>query len=256
MPQQIDSTNVFRSKAEIYDRFRWRYNADAIRTVFETSEIGAHSQVADIGAGTGILTVEFSGKVKIIYAIEPNDEMRAIAARKLAADPSCQVINAVAEATALPDDWLDLIVVGQAVHWFEPESTKLEFHRILKPGGWLAILRNHGLDPKIGKALDEVFPPECDTVTHMIGAGQSPSFYFCADSYTKYDFPFLSKHDWETFFGGLLSASFAPTEEDTSFAGFKRRARSVFEQFRKGDYIYVHAATELYIGQINCQGSS
>ncbi len=256
MPQKMDPTNVFRLKAKIYERFRWRYNADAIRTVFETSEIGARSLVADIGAGTGILTEEFSGKVKIIYAIEPNDEMRAIAARKLAADPSCQVINAVAEATTLPDSCLDLIVVGQAIHWFEPESTKLEFYRILKPGSWLAILRNHGLDPKIGKALDEVYPPECDTVSHMIGASRSPNFYFCADSYTKYDFPFLFMQDWETFFGGLLSASFAPTEADTSFAGFRRRARSVFEEFRKGEYIYAHAATELYIGQINCQDSS
>ena len=79
----MDPTEVFSSKAEKYARYRWGYAPEAIQTIFDRAGITQESTVADIGAGTGILTREFVGRVGQIFAVEPNPEMRAILTRQL-----------------------------------------------------------------------------------------------------------------------------------------------------------------------------
>src|SRR4029077_18197365 len=51
-------------------------------------------------------------------------------------------ISGTAEATTLPDQSVDFITAAQAGHWFNREPARHEFLRILKPGGWLALLWN------------------------------------------------------------------------------------------------------------------
>jgi hypothetical protein len=46
----------YSSKAEKYAKYRWGYAAQAIQTIFDVTGISSQSCVADIGAGTGILT--------------------------------------------------------------------------------------------------------------------------------------------------------------------------------------------------------
>ena len=75
----MDPVDVFSSKADIYAKYRWSYAPEAIQTIFDHTGISQESCIADIGAGTGILTREFIGKVKYIFAVEPNLEMRDIA---------------------------------------------------------------------------------------------------------------------------------------------------------------------------------
>jgi precorrin-6B methylase 2 len=120
--------NVFTSKAEIYDKYSWRYAHKAIQTIFDHTRITQASHVADIGAGTGILTKEFIGKVKQIIAVEPNPEMRAIATRELGRFSTCQVSDGRAEETTRESHSVDLITAAQSAHWFEPESAKREFY--------------------------------------------------------------------------------------------------------------------------------
>ena len=40
---------------------------------------------------------------------------------------------------------MDFVVAGQAFHWFRPPEARVEFARILKPGGW-AVLVWHDRD--------------------------------------------------------------------------------------------------------------
>ena len=246
----MDSIDVFSAKAEKYAKYRWGYAPEAIQTIFDQTGIAKESYVADIGAGTGILTREFVGKVRYIFAVEPNPEMRAIAVRELDHFPSCQVINGRAEATTLADRSVDLITSAQAVHWFEPEAARREFYRILKPGGWLALCRNYGSHRDLGEALQDVYPSENDTESLMIGKRQPRSFYFYGDNYLKMDFPFSLQHTWEAFLGSLSSASFAPDEGTALYEQFRRKTRKVFDDFSTDGCVEVYGVTELYLGQI------
>ncbi|HSF81707.1 MAG TPA: class I SAM-dependent methyltransferase [Anaerolineales bacterium] len=246
----MDTSHVFSSKAERYAKYRWRYASQSIQTIFEVTRITKESRVADIGAGTGILTKDFAGKVRQIVAVEPNAEMRRIARRELEQHPDIQVIAGRAEATALVGHQIDLITVAQALHWFEPEAARKEFLRIVKPGGWLAILRNYGTDHELNEALEKAYPAENDTVALMIGQSQPSSFYYGAGKYQKEDFPFTLHAAWEEFIGALSTASSAPDEGSPLYGDFERSARRVFDDFSVDQLIELHGMTELFLGQI------
>ncbi|MDO8970528.1 MAG: class I SAM-dependent methyltransferase, partial [Saprospiraceae bacterium] len=204
----MEPVHIFTTKAEKYARYRWNYSEQTIQTIFDVTQISPESCVADIGAGTGILTQHFIGKVKQVYAIEPNEAMRQLASRSLAAQAGCQIIDGRAEVTTLPDHSVDLITVAEAFNWFEPQPTRDEFIRIVKPGGWLAKLHNYGTDKELGEALGKIYPKETDTLEIMPGKGTPMRFYYGGD-YLQQTFGFCVKETWNEFFGGLSSASFA-----------------------------------------------
>src|SRR4030095_15060483 len=46
------------------------------------------------------------------------------------------------EATGLEDAGVDLVTAAQAFHWFDPVRSREEFRRILRPGGFAALVWN------------------------------------------------------------------------------------------------------------------
>ena len=113
--------------------------------------------VADVGSGTGLLSKLFLENGNRVYAVEPNEEMRLIAEETLAKHPSFVSINATAESTTLGNATIDLVTVGQALHWFNLELAGREFARILRPNGNLCVLYNdRNKESEFMKAYDEV----------------------------------------------------------------------------------------------------
>ncbi|HEX6035792.1 MAG TPA: class I SAM-dependent methyltransferase [Anaerolineales bacterium] len=121
----MDTKTVYSTKAEKYARFRWDYAARAMEAIYEIAHLSMKSIVADIGAGTGIFTRHFVNKVRKVYAIEPNFELRQILTRELGAFPSISVMDGCAEATHLSNNSVDVITVAQAIHWFDPEPARI-----------------------------------------------------------------------------------------------------------------------------------
>ena len=109
----MDTTDKFTIKAENYARFRPDFALDAIETIIQQTGIGDQSVVADIGAGTGILTAHFIEKVAFIYSVEPNDAMRAYAEAKLGEYTNFRSLDTRAENTTIPKTSVDLLVVAQ-----------------------------------------------------------------------------------------------------------------------------------------------
>ena len=163
----IKMSTLYSTKAEKYAKYRWDYAPDAIAAIFDAVGISDQTVIADLGAGTGILTKHFVGQARLVYAIEPEAEMGAMLEKAVSGNQFCQIINRSAENTGLPAHSVDLITVGQAIHWFEPEAARSEFQRLLKPGGWLAVLRNYGTDPGYEGAVKTLFVKSMD-----IGIGQ------------------------------------------------------------------------------------
>lgn len=89
--------------------------------------------------------------------------MIATARRRLAgADVSLQVTSF--EDLAAADDSFDLVISGAAFHWIDPEIAFTKSARLLRPGGWLALLgtEEHYDDP-LGTALDDLWVAHGDT---------------------------------------------------------------------------------------------
>lgn len=131
---------AFEGLASGYDRFRPRYPDAIIDALFRGVPAGV--MVADVGCGTGISARAIAGRAARVIGVDPSEDMLATA-RRLSADlPTLAFVRGTAEATTLADASVDLILVAQAFHWFDPPRALAEFHRILRPGGRCALLWN------------------------------------------------------------------------------------------------------------------
>jgi SAM-dependent methyltransferase len=137
-PTYEDRRLSFGAAADRYDALRPRYPTYALvwglhgatRTVEE---------VAEVGAGTGLLTRSLVDLGLGVRAYEPDagmlDQLRA-------GLPGVESGLAPAESLPLPDGSVDAVLAGQAWHWFDPPAAAAEFTRVLRPGGVVVLLWN------------------------------------------------------------------------------------------------------------------
>jgi SAM-dependent methyltransferase len=138
-----NSTERFTGRVESYRRFRPTYPPAIVDLLRREIALNSDSAIADIAAGTGILTEILLAAGLSVTAVEPNEEMRASCTALEPRYPKLKIVAGTAEATTLLSHSTDLITVAQAMHWFDLDKTRTEFARILKPGGYCAILYNH-----------------------------------------------------------------------------------------------------------------
>ncbi len=248
----MDSKKVYSTKTEKYAKYRWDYAAGAIEAIIEMTQLSYQSTLADIGAGSGILTKHFVEKVQKIYAIEPNKEFREILSRNMGALPSVSVIDGSAESTHLPSMCVDVITVAQAIHWFDPEPARREMMRILKNDGWLVLLRNGATNSEQNEVISSLMTDEFGadfTVVHELPKEKPIQFYFGNGHFNELIFPFQFNQNWEEFIGALTTASYMPDEDHPLFDKLERKAREIFFQLSKDGLLKVQGETELIIGQ-------
>lgn len=248
----LNRKTVYSNKAETYARYRWDYAPEALAFIFRRAGLHNGSTVADLGAGTEILTRHFPGRVGRVMAVEPNAEMRAILARDLAHFSNVQVLPGCAEATSLADACADLVTAAQAVHWFDPLPARAEMGRILRPGGWLAFLRNSSRPEPWSGAVNNLMTPEYGanfSASNELPRTEPPEFYFQVGLFERLTFAFTLQDDWPRFFGSLLSASFMPDETHPFFGRLEAAARAIFECYSVNGFLPVHGETELSMGR-------
>ena len=147
----------FSSAADVYERGRPGYAAEAVAWVCERLGIGPGRTVLDLAAGTGKLTRDLVPGGAAVIAVEPLDEMREHLERIA---PEVEALKGTAEAIPLADASVDAVVCAQAFHWFDPDRALPEVHRVLRPGGGLALLYNsRDLGDRIQKTLDDMLEP-------------------------------------------------------------------------------------------------
>ena len=131
----LEAADRFTGLAAAYDRFRPRYPARAIEALLAGLE--PEADVVDVGAGTGISSRALMRSGARVIAIEPNDEMRAIAASR-----GVDVRPGRANATGLPSTTADLVTAFQAFHWFTNRNALDEFARLLRSTGRVGLVWN------------------------------------------------------------------------------------------------------------------
>ncbi|MFO1093741.1 MAG: class I SAM-dependent methyltransferase [Planctomycetaceae bacterium] len=134
----LNPTTRFSDRVADYVRYRPSYPAAAIDTILDGLVAAERLTAADVGAGTGISARLLAERGVRVIAVEPNVEMQ------LGAEPHPRVAwqTGTAEATGLDAGSVDLVLCAQAFHWFRQSEALAEFHRILRPGGRLALMWN------------------------------------------------------------------------------------------------------------------
>jgi ubiquinone/menaquinone biosynthesis C-methylase UbiE len=95
--------------------------------------------VVDLGCGTGLSTLIWSGISKEVIGIDPSTDMLNIAKEKAAGLDNIRFIQAFSDKTGLADESADVVTCSQSFHWMNPETTINEVARILKDGGVFAV---------------------------------------------------------------------------------------------------------------------
>src|SRR5262249_51881686 len=120
----------------------------------------------DLAAGTGKLTRGLVTTGARVVAVEPLGPMRALLERAV---PEAEALEGTAEAIPLADGAVDAATVAQAFHWFDLDRAYRELHRVLRPGGGLAIVWNtRDSSNPLQRALTSLLRaiPAASTVSH------------------------------------------------------------------------------------------
>jgi len=224
----MNPISTYNGKAADYAAYRLPYASEVFETVSRITGLGSNWHMADIASGTGRVSEIFIGHVACVFAVEPNGEMREQASRQPGAPGALESIAGTAEHTTLPAASIDLITVGQAWHWFDPQAAVCEFKRILKPDGWVALIWNC-----LGNEDDA-------DITPLFAPGEAISM----------SFPMAARESWEQYIGGTRSAAAAPSVSDPAYRGFEQDQRRIFDSRAVGGRLTVEYCTKIVAGRL------
>lgn len=211
----IKSDEIFGRDPTTYCAARVAYPRDLVEQLLDQFHIGPDSVVADIGAGPGTLGLDIiAARHPHMHFVEPNERFCAhIGAVLPYKAERAHIHPAKAQATTLPDHSVDLIVIGDAAHWFSPTPTIKEFQRILKPGGNVAVLTRtlnaeHPLTRELDRLLWNSLPSFHSSIARFtrpeIKSRRAGSHLMHAEFHNEATFPVAyTKDEMQTLLGSL-----------------------------------------------------
>jgi len=253
-----DPTSRFTGRVESYRLHRPGYPAAVADLLVREGGLSNDSLIADIAAGTGLLTEIFLARGHQVIAVEPNQQMRNACATLTAQYPQLNCQEGTAEATGLADRSVDLITVGQAMHWFDLERTRSEFARILRKGGWCAILYNNRR--MVGDAFHEGY--ENILIEYGTDYGKVRDSHldenrlaaFLAQSEMKYaTLPNSQQLTLEALHGRVLSSSYMPQSGNPRCAAMSRAIEELFARNESGGCVRMEYECAVCFGQLTTQ---
>jgi ubiquinone/menaquinone biosynthesis C-methylase UbiE len=235
----LGTPGFFRGKAADYARYRVDYPDVVIQSALESVALVPDDIVADLGAGTGMLSRWFLERGNRVLAVEPEPGMREVAQASLTRFGAQHTsIAGTAERTSLIDSSVTLVVAGNAFHYFDAEAARVEVARILRPGGRVLIVGHaHALEPNdfMRAYADFIAPLTSDEMRPFHQAervSRAAQTFFQGNTFHECDmgdhtFPLT----WNGLRGRFLSTSVAPAEGDVRREGVVAQLSDLFGRF-------------------------
>jgi SAM-dependent methyltransferase len=223
----VSAARGFQQAADAYERARPEYPPAALEWLRDRFDLRPGRIVVDVGAGTGKLTRAVVATGAGVVAVEPVAAMRSVLEREV---PAAQVQGGTAEGLPLADASVDVIFAAAAFHWFDGPRALAEFHRVLRPGGGLALLWNRRpREQQLHAAIDEIIEPHRgDTPSHIGGAWRvafDDTELFAPDG--ELATPFEQVFDLDRFVDRIGSISFVAALGDRERTGVLKRVRAL-----------------------------
>jgi SAM-dependent methyltransferase len=251
-----DATARFSRRVANYVLYRPGYPAAMVAHFAGVTSLTAASMIADIGSGTGLLAQAFLEAGFTVTGVEPNREMREAGVQQLAAYPCFAPVEGVADATSLPSSRYDLVMAGQAFHWFDPIPTRAEWVRILKPDGIAALIWNErNLDSPFMREAEEVVNKyastfDADGVIREGGRGRIGRFFEPA-SFQLDEFRNRQVFGLEGLVGRVASCSYTPGENDPGYSEMVADLERIFQRHQDGGLVNYEYITKAYWGRLS-----
>lgn len=246
----------FDGMGQIYKQFRPSYPQAFLTYIFSEIGLPKNAVFADVGAGTGILTQQLLETGHTVYAVEPNDDMRAQAEADLKRFPNYISVYGTAEETNLQAGSIDCVTAAQAFHWFDRARFQTECRRILKENGKVVLVWNsRDSESPLVQENDRINRIYCPNFKGFSGGvrgavheGDFSNFFF--GTYETKAFPHPLKMDKEGFIGRNLSASYALKPADRAYNAYIAALELLFADFSQNGWITMPNITKCYVGSV------
>ncbi len=249
-----DTIERFSNRVENYVKYRPGYPPEVLQLFCDEMDLRQDSIIADAGSGPGISAKLFLENGNEVFGIEPNDAMRSAAEELLAGFPKFRSRNGTAEDTGLPDHSINIVVAAQAFHWFDPEKTGAEFKRILKDGGFVALIWNErqlNTTPFLREYEQFLlkFANDYTKVRHE-NINEEKLFDFFGREFRRATFLNAQIFDFDGLRGRVLSSSYMPSESDQSYQPMIEELRALFAKHAENGKIKVSYDTNVFFTQL------
>jgi ubiquinone/menaquinone biosynthesis C-methylase UbiE len=224
---QHPDSRSFELVADLYERARPQYPPEAVAWIAERLALHAGRTVLDLGAGTGKLTRALLATGAHVIAVEPGEAMLAELMRAV---PEADALHGAAEAIPLPDESVDAVTIGQAFHWFRHDEALPELHRVLRPGGGIALLWNsRDQDSPLQREVSELIEPlvPAGHVGVVPGSSRFLSGSELFGTLEERRFSFVQELDADALAGRILSISFVAAAPAGKRAELEQKLRNV-----------------------------
>jgi SAM-dependent methyltransferase len=249
-----DSKERFSNRVADYLRYRPSYPAAVIELVRGECGLRPGHVIADVGSGTGFLSELFLKSGNRVYGVEPNEAMRQAGEEYLASFDGFTSVNGSAEATTLDDASADFVTAGQAFHWFEPERTRAEFQRILRPQGWVVAVWNfREMETPFARAYEDIlvkYGTDYTRVRDSYPQGHDIQSFYLDEKFLQHTLPNVRLLDWDALAGLLRSGSYVPQEGHANFAPMMEALRELFRTYQEDGRVRMEFTTHLYAGRL------
>lgn len=142
---------------------RPNYASSTIAAMLRIVQTNDTSNVCDIGAGVGHLTIELAPHCAQVNAVEPNDAMRKIGQNRTLQIKNIKWFEGTAEDTTQNDKKFNLCTFGSSFNVCNQLEALKEVKRILKPGGWFVCMWNHrDLNDPIQENIESIIKKHVD----------------------------------------------------------------------------------------------
>ena len=254
MINPLDPTSRFSSRVDDYVKYRPSYPPPFVNWLIEEAGLTAQSVIADIGSGTGISAKLFLDRGMSVTGIEPNSEMRNAAEDILADYRKFTSNGASAEATTLPDASIDLVIAGQAFHWFDRDAFRLECNRILRAKGKVALFWNERLidaTPFLREyeELIKRFATDYSKVDHRRMDDKVIESFFGKPPKIA-TFPNVQVLDFDGLKGRLMSSSYVPAADDPATEKMLIELRDLYDMHAVDERIELLYETKVYLSDL------
>jgi ubiquinone/menaquinone biosynthesis C-methylase UbiE len=244
----------FKGRAEDYSKNRPRYPRELLRVLENELEFKRSDVVADIGSGTGILSELFLKNGNLVYCIEPNKDMRRVAEERLKRyAPRFVSVDGTAESTRLEGRSVDLITVGQALHWFDLYRARAEFGRIIRERGHVAVVYNYrrkrGKVEQAYAALVSRYDKDKASVSSVRDAYVRR--FLGNGDFRKFVMPNFQSLDLEGLLGRLASASYMPRRGSKEWTDVEEDASRMIREHSDKGIVVLRYDTTIYVGRIS-----
>lgn len=283
-----NSTTRFSDRVEDYVKYRPHYPVAILSYLRDEYSFSPRWVVADIGSGTGISAELFLRNGNKVIAVEPNRAMRLKAEELLSGYPGFVSVEGTAEATGLEGEedvaagvpggsGIDLIVAGQAFHWFDAVKARAEFSRIARPGA--DRLRRRAESPGADRLRRRAESPgatvllmwnerlilsdfereyedlilqyagDYKTINHKNITDEQIGDFFRPQSFVLRSFENEQLFDLAGLTGRLLSSSYIP-KGGPGYDAMMAELAALFGRHAAGGQVRVRYETKVYTGRI------